>query len=460
MKKICEACEGGNATVYCKDCKTLNFYCQRCFYFTHTDGTKKSHNFASSVPFPCLSGTPGNMCPEHPDKYKEYVCSMCGITICSECATNGLHKGHRFSSIETGFNKNVEEFGPIVESCIKHANEPKEEILTAIERGVGKLKTMLAETDMNFSILQDKITEKSSELLAKIYREIDISKKYKLELEAFNMKLYSDCEDYIKSITLNGNACNCESYELVQKKIAELKVTKEKYEKDFLEREEISCNYLAPDLATVLHSLNELTITHELMSDVHSSFVDGSLLIKDPEHLRLIYKWILEANPAAKGLKLIYRGSTDGMTAEAFHFKCDAYKPTLSVISASNGQIFGGYTAQSWRHTGGGYCNDPAAFIFSLTHKSMHAKQKHANFAIFADAKCGPIFGAGADICVALGHGQSYSNGGKTFSLPPSIDGTTYFAGTKEFVVKEIEVFSVNFANQNSSTTGMIDHND
>jgi hypothetical protein len=47
-----------------------------------------------------------------------------------------------------------------------------------------------------------------------------------------------------------------------------------------------------------------------------------------------------------------------------FHSKCDDKPNTLIIIKSINGNIFGGYTEQSW--SGKGYRFDPNSFIFSL----------------------------------------------------------------------------------------------
>ena len=36
-----------------------------------------------------------NPCPEHDYKFLLYYCFDCGKSICSECFTNGIHKGHK-----------------------------------------------------------------------------------------------------------------------------------------------------------------------------------------------------------------------------------------------------------------------------------------------------------------------------------------------------------------------------
>ena len=49
-----------------------------------------------------------------------------------------------------------------------------------------------------------------------------------------------------------------------------------------------------------------------------------------------------------KLLRLIYRGSKDGFTADVFHSKCDHKGPTLAVILSEHGKIFGGFTDIEW----------------------------------------------------------------------------------------------------------------
>ena len=47
-------------------------------------------------------------------------------------------------------------------------------------------------------------------------------------------------------------------------------------------------------------------------------------------------------------MKLLYRASEHGYSAESFHEYCDAKGPTLVIIKSEGGWIFGGYTTQSW----------------------------------------------------------------------------------------------------------------
>ncbi|KAF9125118.1 hypothetical protein BGW39_007650, partial [Mortierella sp. 14UC] len=55
-------------------------------------------------------------------------------------------------------------------------------------------------------------------------------------------------------------------------------------------------------------------------------------------------------------LTLQYRASRDGFDAQNFHLACDQRGPTLTVIRADNGTIFGGYNSSSWSsHPSGVY---------------------------------------------------------------------------------------------------------
>ena len=63
----------------------------------------------------------------------------------------------------------------------------------------------------------------------------------------------------------------------------------------------------------------------------------------------------------------IYRGTTDGFTAQKFHAKCDSDTnkptPTLVIVSVGNSR-FGGYTDESWAGAMPGSSQN--TFIFTL----------------------------------------------------------------------------------------------
>ena len=47
-------------------------------------------------------------------------------------------------------------------------------------------------------------------------------------------------------------------------------------------------------------------------------------------------------------LTLIYKKTVDGGNGRDWHAKCDGKGPTLTVMKATNGWVFGGYASKSW----------------------------------------------------------------------------------------------------------------
>jgi len=70
-------------------------------------------------------------------------------------------------------------------------------------------------------------------------------------------------------------------------------------------------------------------------------------------------------------LELLFKCSRDGYKAEDFHRICDGKENTLSVIESHKGKIFGFFASIAWE-TNGDWKIDAKAWLFSLTHKSVH----------------------------------------------------------------------------------------
>ena len=77
-----------------------------------------------------------------------------------------------------------------------------------------------------------------------------------------------------------------------------------------------------------------------------SEFLPDTQLV-DKKYDSYLKEWAGDYN-----MKLIYRSSEHGYTAESFHEFCDDKGPTLIVIKSIDGWIFGGYTTQSWSGDG------------------------------------------------------------------------------------------------------------
>jgi hypothetical protein len=180
-----------------------------------------------------------------------------------------------------------------------------------------------------------------------------------------------------------------------------------------------------------------------------------SLILNNIEAIRL-YNYIKQSADT-----LLYRGSRDGISPQAFHSKCDGKANTVTIIKTDKNYVFGGYTASPWKSERETYGDDPTAFIFSLRKNgtsSLSSSNKFtvrdAGTAIYNDFEAGPVFGSYketylADLFVSLNgpyqnaadFGSSYNTG--TMS-PRSSEAKNYLAGQFNlWILNEIEVYQI-----------------
>lgn len=153
--------------------------------------------------------------------------------------------------------------------------------------------------------------------------------------------------------------------------------------------------------------------------------------------------------PLSTKWKLIYRASRDSFLPARFHSRCDGKKPTLTIIKATSGNIFGGYTEAAWSQNEH-YAEDPNAFIFSLVNKDntpLVMKCINPKNAIFCRRGRGPTFGT-SDILISNRSNstqKSISNLGWSYKHPhyarSSNEAKSFLAGSNQFTTVEIEVF-------------------
>ena len=171
-----------------------------------------------------------------------------------------------------------------------------------------------------------------------------------------------------------------------------------------------------------------------------------SLILKESkrydEFIRKIYEW-----SGYNNMKLLYRGTRDGMEANIFHNKCNNQGPTISLFKNDKGYIFGGYASTDWTS-----CNNwksaPESFIFTLTNIHGTEPTKFPNSGayciIYNSSTYGPNFG-GHDIYT--NKDDSYANFPNSYKDILS-KGKSIFTGDLNnsniyFNLKEIEVFKI-----------------
>ncbi len=167
----------------------------------------------------------------------------------------------------------------------------------------------------------------------------------------------------------------------------------------------------------------------------------NSKILNDEEKINMISNWIM---PNRKIIyNQIYAATRDEGTGVSFHSHCDNKGPTLTLIESTNGYIFGGYISISWEGPSGWTYkgNDDNAFIFSINNKLKYPIQDKSKV-IYNESKHGPDFGNN-DIYLVnenfLAKSDNQCNC-TSYKAPPE-----KIAGGKNFQIKELEVYTVQF---------------
>eukprot|EP01132_Coremiostelium_polycephalum_P008593 gene8593-10573_t len=144
--------------------------------------------------------------------------------------------------------------------------------------------------------------------------------------------------------------------------------------------------------------------------------------------------------------KLIYKATVDGFRSTTFHLKCVNKGATVSIITSSNGNVFGGYICTSWGKQNHLY--DERSFLFLLSNGTdqfikFPIKMPYYNNQNLqvSNQNLGPYFGPDLSISNNANTISSSSTLGHYFSSNNYED--TILAGSKNFLVTEIEVFSL-----------------
>ena len=165
------------------------------------------------------------------------------------------------------------------------------------------------------------------------------------------------------------------------------------------------------------------------------------------EFLKLLLEWT-----GCKNIKLLYRGTRDGMTSKNFHDKCDNQGKTITLYKNNKGNIFGGYASISWTKEGE-FKDAPNSFIFTLTNTynykptKLPKKIKDAERGeVYHNGNYGPTFGNDLGLYSNFNE-KGWANKFKTFQ---DILGKTnsLFTGNEDenndsLYIKELEVFKL-----------------
>ena len=199
----------------------------------------------------------------------------------------------------------------------------------------------------------------------------------------------------------------------------------------------------------ICSSYNNIKINYSNIYNIKNDFIDSTILKKNEkrkEYINKIIEW-----SGFKSMKLLYRGTRDGMTSKNFHDKCDNKGKTICLYLNEKGNIFGGYSSIPWTSNGGDKTSNDC-FLFTLTNIYNIEPTKfpyEKNRSVYHNSDNGPNFGNGTDIGFqndfSPGNNNSWSN------FPNSYKdilgkGKSIFTGDLNnpyFNLKELEVFEV-----------------
>jgi hypothetical protein len=156
-----------------------------------------------------------------------------------------------------------------------------------------------------------------------------------------------------------------------------------------------------------------------------------------------------------KRFVLLWRGSGDRFGARDFHGRCDGHANTLTLILDTGGNVFGGFTPLEWESLSSYKfkCDDSLkSFLFMLKNPhntparkfALMADQKHS--AILCHSSCGPAFGDTDGIYVrdnCNANTDSFTGLGVAYTNGTALRGEVVFTGSRDFQVREIEVFEI-----------------
>jgi hypothetical protein len=350
-----------------------------------------------------------------------------------------VSRGKAFDSLIESL-KEIENKKNLINNCINNSDDYikeyfidlKNQIQLATEESILQINNINEKMIDEIDEYEQKLTESNRNHL----NSLKDSNKFSQELELFQLKI----DKFLKQHNLNDKRLmkyNQDALILKEKAEQEIKNIKERaFKGSFLKFE-----------------ANKEKIKRSILGEFHETGINMSSFILTTEN-QLKELMTLCEFPIDQKWVLIYRASQDGFEAASFHTKCDSKPNTLIIIKSTNGNVFGGYTEQSWEHIGN-YKADRNAFIFSLINlenKPLKIKWLKNN-AIGCFRNHGPIFGGGfsnkCDLRISFQSntiGSGFSNLGHSFPHPnyvyDSNEAKTFLAGAHEFQVSEIEIYT------------------
>ncbi|TNV80094.1 hypothetical protein FGO68_gene3706 [Halteria grandinella] len=204
-------------------------------------------------------------------------------------------------------------------------------------------------------------------------------------------------------------------------------------------------------LSTLIHSqLEEFKVEFQAQKLQIQSFQESfdkrnkiqcSKILADEAMQNKIKTFFEQSGMALKYSCLLFRGSIDSFTSKIFHQLCDNRTNTLTIVKSTDGKIVGGFTTQTWNHSG--YKQDGSAWLFNMQANNIFKVKPSAN-AIFAYSSYGPTFGNGHDLIIHDNCNSNSSSYANASSYDYNGSGNLFLTQAQaKFQVQEIEVYQL-----------------
>jgi len=382
-------------------------------------------------------------------------------------------------------------------SATEDVNCTTQEVLEGCPIGFGaNIGNILAEKFADvFGIINEKFAAQQEEFDTRMTRNIDSLKHglkaQMLEVRSGTSDIRTEVEKNICSILEKSS--NIEDSLSKQFGDGVSKQIKEAYAdcKRILEKFDALCSVSQSDFRDIKHKLNEVLLKcsnknsgmYAKITDDIKQFIKTSLQLafeghedrlelemiahKSPslcafsksdilrncmEYKACLHRFLIETKCTGQ-IQLIYSLKKDG--AHCFHYFCDNKPPTLILVKANTGNIFGGFTFRFWNKGTRATMKDPKAFVFSLKN-DQHTKP----FLKFCSGGCvklgsseGPAFGKTekskfkAEFMIDEHKSVSTISGGFTLCRNYAVFSkdlnSINLAGSEEFSVDNMEVFTI-----------------
>jgi len=184
---------------------------------------------------------------------------------------------------------------------------------------------------------------------------------------------------------------------------------------------------------------------------------EESFTSSEPNILDPVGRWI---NKPFKKWTLLYQWTKDGKSNKIFHEKCDNKGPTVTVVHANGGYIFGGFADLPWssplKRQKREWKESKDSFLFSITDNEKKRQPyqclsfQNYHKAMLHSQDDGPTFGCHNgfmirhDLCLNLNQSTIESELGGTYRTPEGYESTKFLAGfPMSLKIEEVYIYLI-----------------